>query len=53
MKTIKLSCRDLFLATDLRDGRLADLHRYRLKLWVCGQVQLIVPQQLGERRYEV
>lgn len=54
MKIVKLSCRDLFLATDLRDGRLADLHRYRLKLWVCGQVQLIVPQQLGreDTRYD-
>lgn len=38
-----------FRLTDLRDGRLADLHGYRLKLGVGGQVQLVVPQQLEER----
>lgn len=38
----------LVLETDLRDGGLADLHSYRLKLWIGGQVQLVVPQQLQE-----
>lgn len=36
--------------TDLRDGGLADLHSYRLKLWVGGQVQFVVPQQLQDGR---
>lgn len=30
----------------LRDGALADLHSHRLELWVGGQIQLVVPQQL-------
>lgn len=39
------------LQTDLRDGGLANIHSYRLKLGVGGQVQLVVPQQLEERKH--
>lgn len=30
----------------LSDSRLANLHGHRFKLWVGGQVQFVVPQQL-------
>lgn len=37
------------MTSDLRDGRLADLHSYRLKLWIFGEVQLVVPQKLEKK----
>lgn len=32
--------------TYLRDGASADICGHRLELWVSGQVQLVVPEQL-------
>lgn len=34
------------METHLSDGALADIDSHRLKLWVGGQVQLVVPEQL-------
>lgn len=34
------------METYLRDGAFADINGHRLKLWVSGQVQLVVPEQL-------
>lgn len=35
--------------TDLSDGALADLRGHRLKLWICGQIEFVVPQELREK----
>lgn len=32
----------------LSDGALADLCGHRLELWICGQIEFVVPQQLKE-----
>lgn len=34
--------------THLSDGALADLRGHRLKLWICGQIEFVVPQELKE-----
>lgn len=34
--------------TDLSNGAFADLRGHRLKLWICGQIELVVPQELRE-----
>lgn len=39
--------------TDLSDGALADLRGHRLKLWICGQIEFIVPQELKEKGTEI
>jgi len=35
--------------TDLSDGALADFRRHRLELWICGQVEFVVPQKLERK----
>lgn len=34
--------------TDLNNGAFADLCSHRLELWICGQIELVVPQELTE-----
>ena len=34
--------------THLGDGALAHLRGHGLKLWICGQIEFVVPQELEE-----